>query len=159
MKARSGWCGEIGRRKGLKIPRWQHRTGSSPVTSIKYGVCISIPHILICMNNGLEPKDFFEEKGFSEAFFRKNVRERLLWRSHSRRARKEFRRNSLSSPVTGFYRITESRLKPYKRALDQIQAQEKRKARHPNKVTDFSQFIEGVRRFCTASAVLLNYNK
>ena len=24
--------GEIGRRKGLKIPRWQHRTGSSPVT-------------------------------------------------------------------------------------------------------------------------------
>ena len=25
-------CGEIGRRKGLKIPRWQHRTGSSPVT-------------------------------------------------------------------------------------------------------------------------------
>ena len=29
------WCGEIGRRKGLKIPRWQHRTGSSPVTSTK----------------------------------------------------------------------------------------------------------------------------
>ena len=25
-------CGEIGRRKGLKIPRWQHRTGSSPVS-------------------------------------------------------------------------------------------------------------------------------
>ena len=22
--------GEIGRRKGLKIPRWQHRAGSSP---------------------------------------------------------------------------------------------------------------------------------
>ena len=29
------WCGEIGRRKGLKIPRWQHRTGSSPVTGTK----------------------------------------------------------------------------------------------------------------------------
>ena len=29
------WCGEIGRRKGLKIPRWRHRTGSSPVTSTK----------------------------------------------------------------------------------------------------------------------------
>ena len=29
------WCGEIGRRKGLKIPRWQHRTGSSPVTSTR----------------------------------------------------------------------------------------------------------------------------
>ncbi len=29
------WCGEIGRRKGLKIPRWQHRTGSNPVTSTK----------------------------------------------------------------------------------------------------------------------------
>ncbi len=27
------WCGEIGRRKGLKIPRWKHHTGSSPVTS------------------------------------------------------------------------------------------------------------------------------
>ena len=25
-------CGEIGRRKGLKIPRWQQRTGSSPVS-------------------------------------------------------------------------------------------------------------------------------
>ena len=29
-----GWCGGIGRRKGLKIPRWQHRAGSSPATSI-----------------------------------------------------------------------------------------------------------------------------
>lgn len=28
-------CGEIGRRKGLKIPRWQHRTGSSPVSGTK----------------------------------------------------------------------------------------------------------------------------
>ena len=26
-------CGEIGRRKGLKIPRWQHHTGSIPVSS------------------------------------------------------------------------------------------------------------------------------
>ena len=25
-------CGEIGRRKGLKIPRWKHRTGSIPVS-------------------------------------------------------------------------------------------------------------------------------
>ena len=24
-------CGEIGRRKGLKIPRWQHRIGSTPI--------------------------------------------------------------------------------------------------------------------------------
>ena len=30
----SCWCGGIGRRKGLKIPRWQHRAGSSPATSI-----------------------------------------------------------------------------------------------------------------------------
>ena len=29
------WCGGIGRRKGLKIPRWQHRAGSSPATSTK----------------------------------------------------------------------------------------------------------------------------
>ena len=30
--------GEIGRRKGLKIPRWQHRAGSSPApgTNHKY---------------------------------------------------------------------------------------------------------------------------
>jgi hypothetical protein len=27
--------GEIGRRKGLKIPRWQHRTGSIPVPGTK----------------------------------------------------------------------------------------------------------------------------
>ena len=28
-------CGEIGRRRGLKIPRWQHCTGSNPVTGTK----------------------------------------------------------------------------------------------------------------------------
>ncbi len=27
------WCDGIGRRTGLKIQRWQHRTGSTPVTS------------------------------------------------------------------------------------------------------------------------------
>ena len=27
------WCGGTGRRKGLKIPRWRHHTGSIPVTS------------------------------------------------------------------------------------------------------------------------------
>ena len=55
------WCGGIGRRKGLKIPRWQHRAGSSPATSrkvyfgktadstLKYkGIrCFSIADILI----------------------------------------------------------------------------------------------------------------
>ena len=30
-----GWCGGIGRRKGLKIPRGQPRAGSSPATSSK----------------------------------------------------------------------------------------------------------------------------
>ena len=29
------WCGGIGRRKGLKIPRGQPRIGSSPITSSK----------------------------------------------------------------------------------------------------------------------------
>lgn len=29
-------CGEIGRRKGLKIPRWKQRTGSNPVTGTTY---------------------------------------------------------------------------------------------------------------------------
>ena len=33
LKLYIGWCGGIGRRKGLKIPRWQHRAGSSPATS------------------------------------------------------------------------------------------------------------------------------
>ena len=28
-------CGEIGRRKGLKIPRWQHHAGSSPASGTK----------------------------------------------------------------------------------------------------------------------------
>ena len=28
-------CGGIGRRKGLKIPRWKQRTGSSPVTGTR----------------------------------------------------------------------------------------------------------------------------
>ena len=31
-------CGGIGRRKGLKIPRGQPRTGSSPVTGIKFSL-------------------------------------------------------------------------------------------------------------------------
>ncbi len=31
-------CGGTGRRKGLKIPRWQHRTGSIPVSGTKNGV-------------------------------------------------------------------------------------------------------------------------
>ena len=31
-------CGGIGRRKGLKIPRWQHRAGSSPATCSKLKV-------------------------------------------------------------------------------------------------------------------------
>ena len=32
------WCGGIGRRKGLKIPRGQLRAGSSPATSINLRV-------------------------------------------------------------------------------------------------------------------------
>ena len=28
-------CGGIGRRKGLKIPRWQHRAGSTPASGTK----------------------------------------------------------------------------------------------------------------------------
>ncbi len=32
-------CGEIGRRKGFKIPRWKHRTGSSPVSGTSV-VCL-----------------------------------------------------------------------------------------------------------------------
>ena len=32
------WCGGIGRRKGLKIPREQSRAGSSPATSSEFKV-------------------------------------------------------------------------------------------------------------------------
>ena len=28
-------CGGTGRRKGLKIPRWQHRAGSTPASGTK----------------------------------------------------------------------------------------------------------------------------
>ena len=35
-------CGGIGRRKGLKIPRGQPRTGSSPVTGTKRNLRISV---------------------------------------------------------------------------------------------------------------------
>ena len=28
-------CGGIGRHKGLKIPRWKHRTGSTPVSGTR----------------------------------------------------------------------------------------------------------------------------
>lgn len=34
-------CGGIGRHKGLKIPRWKHRTGSSPVSGTKKGRCFA----------------------------------------------------------------------------------------------------------------------
>ena len=32
--------GEIGRHKGLKIPRWRHRTGSSPVAGTTNAISI-----------------------------------------------------------------------------------------------------------------------
>lgn len=48
---RLGPGGEIGRRKGLKIPRWKHRAGSSPALGtildflILQTLCIVISHI------------------------------------------------------------------------------------------------------------------
>ncbi len=38
-------CGGIGRRKGLKIPRWQHRAGSSPAT------CMELEMLRMLTNN------------------------------------------------------------------------------------------------------------
>ena len=46
------WYGGIGRRKGLKIPRWQHRAGSSPATST---VLSMNPHFQL----GAEVDSFF----------------------------------------------------------------------------------------------------
>ena len=43
------WCGGIGRRKGLKIPRGQPRTGSSPVTGMKRSLCLQAPFALYGM--------------------------------------------------------------------------------------------------------------
>ena len=34
-------CGEIGRRKGLKIPRWQHRAGSSPAAGTRKSAALA----------------------------------------------------------------------------------------------------------------------
>ncbi len=44
------WCGGIGRRKGLKIPRGQPRAGSSPATSSK-GTCVKACSFYILENN------------------------------------------------------------------------------------------------------------
>ena len=46
-------CGGIGRRKGLKIPRWKQRTGSSPVTGTKKEQRF-LP-LLLLISTGLEP--------------------------------------------------------------------------------------------------------
>ena len=47
------WCGGIGRRKGLKIPRWQHRAGSSPATSSSLWIAetlnISVFPLFFCL--------------------------------------------------------------------------------------------------------------
>ena len=42
------WCGGIGRRKGLKIPRGQPRAGSSPATSSK-GTCEKHVPLFFCI--------------------------------------------------------------------------------------------------------------
>ena len=47
-------CGEIGRRKGLKIPRWQHRTGSSPVTGTTVSFLAHERRLSEVMNNDLK---------------------------------------------------------------------------------------------------------
>ena len=41
-------CGGIGRRKGLKIPRWQHRAGSSPATCSKENYGKNIVVLFFC---------------------------------------------------------------------------------------------------------------
>ncbi len=46
--------GEIGRRKGLKIPRWQHRTGSSPVPGTKR---VRVVRTLFFIFNNISPYD------------------------------------------------------------------------------------------------------
>ncbi len=43
------WCGGIGRRKGLKIPRGQPRAGSSPATSSK-GIRVRTYSFFVCQN-------------------------------------------------------------------------------------------------------------
>ena len=46
------WCGGIGRRKGLKIPRWQHRAGSSPATSSSGKRSIEGYFVFFCFEGG-----------------------------------------------------------------------------------------------------------
>ena len=75
------WCGGIGRRKGLKIPRGQLRAGSSPATSIlmksskpsKYkglGLLLFAENVCKCM----QPS---KHQGFSIFGYRNYVHETL----------------------------------------------------------------------------------
>ena len=51
------WCGGIGRRKGLKIPRWQHRAGSSPATSSSGKRSIEWYFVFFCFEGGAEGRE------------------------------------------------------------------------------------------------------
>ena len=52
-------CGEIGRHKGLKIPRSNIRTGSSPVSGTKLSptnnVCTVFVGLVVCIMNAVVP--------------------------------------------------------------------------------------------------------
>ena len=49
------WCGGIGRRKGLKIPRTRVRAGSSPATStIGTGEIYKSSPVLLCLGSNWE---------------------------------------------------------------------------------------------------------
>ena len=51
------WCGGIGRRKGLKIPRWQHRAGSSPATSSSGKRSIEGYFVFFVLRGGAEGRE------------------------------------------------------------------------------------------------------
>ena len=51
------WCGGIGRRKGLKIPRWQHRAGSSPATSSSGKRSIEWYFVFFVLRGGAEGRE------------------------------------------------------------------------------------------------------
>ncbi len=75
-------CGGIGRRKGLKIPRWQHRTGSSPVTGTIESVRkMRTDSVSSLRRFSLKVSAFFY-------FFRRRFSRRMLFRQKLRRNRR-----------------------------------------------------------------------
>ncbi len=68
--------GEIGRRKGLKIPRWKHLAGSSPAPGTTFKTIYSIDY---CLNRDSTSFTGVARKSFSKGFSKCLAHLRLLY--------------------------------------------------------------------------------